>query len=41
MDKFEEGYIAALEDLLNDECQNPMVVQARELLDKKEHLANR
>lgn len=35
------GYLAALEDLLNDECLFPIIVEAREQLSKKERLANR
>lgn len=35
-----KGYLAALEDLLNDECLYPVVVEARELLEKKARNAN-
>ena len=39
-DEYSEGYAQALIDILDDECTNPMVVQAREWMDKKEHRAN-
>lgn len=38
---FETGYAQALMDLFDDECMNPIVVQAREWMDKKAHLADR
>jgi hypothetical protein len=36
-----KGYLDALQDLLNDECFYPIVVEAREQLSKKEANANR
>lgn len=38
---FEDGYSRALTDFLDDECLNPIVVQAREWYDKKENNAHR
>ena len=35
-----KGYLAALEDLLNDECFFPIIVEAREQLAKKEARVN-
>jgi len=35
-----KGYLDALEDLLNDECFYPIIVEAREALAKKEARAN-
>lgn len=36
-----KGYMDALEDLLNDECFYPVIVEAREMLAKKEANAHR
>lgn len=40
MAAWNEGYTAALEDLLNDECFYPIIVEAREMLEKKARLAD-
>lgn len=37
---YETGYLLALEDFLNDECMIPVVVQAREMYEKKARLAH-
>jgi hypothetical protein len=38
--EWNKGYLAALEDLLNDECFFPTIVEAREQLSKKENRVN-
>lgn len=35
-----KGYMDALADLLNDECSYTIIVEAREMLEKKGRLAN-
>jgi hypothetical protein len=39
--EYAEGYAQALMDILDDECTDPMVVEAREWMDKKERRAHR
>ena len=39
--EWNSGYLAALQDLLNDECFFPVIVEAREQLSKKEARVNR
>jgi hypothetical protein len=39
--EWNKGYLAALEDLLNDECLFPTIVEAREQFLKKEANVNR
>lgn len=38
--EWNKGYMSALEDLLNDDCQFPIIVEAREQLEKKARRAN-
>jgi hypothetical protein len=39
--EYAEGYAQALADMLDDECLDPMVVEAREWMGKKERRAHR
>ena len=37
---YQQGYMQALSDLLDDECTSPVIAEAREWMDKKERHAN-
>ena len=37
---YDDGYMDALRDILDDECTNPSVVEAREWMDKKARRAH-